>query len=135
HVLRDRSSDFYEGGRGAAAERGIILADTKFEFGISPQGELLLIDEVLTPDSSRFWPREHYRTGRGQPSLDKQPLRDYLNGLSEWPKRYPPPPLPGSVVAATEERYRGVFERLTGVALDDYGPPRFTAAVREAIAP
>ena len=137
HRLRDRSIDIYERGRAAAAARGIILADTKFEFGISPEGELLLIDEVLTPDSSRFWPREHYRTDRGQPSLDKQPLRDYLNGLGDWPKRYPPPPLPESVVAATEERYRGVFERLTGVALADHEPPVFggVAAAREATAP
>ncbi len=135
HRLRDRSIDLYERGRAAAAEKGIILADTKFEFGISPDGELLLIDEVLTPDSSRFWPRELYRTGRGQPSLDKQPLRDYLNGLADWPKRYPPPPLPDCVVAATEERYRGVFERLTGIAPGDYEPPRFEAgAAREATA-
>ena len=89
---------------------------------------------MLTPDSSRFWPREHYRAGRRQPSLDKQPLRDYLNGLGDWPKRYPPPPLPDSVVAATEERYRRVFERLTGVALGDYEPPGFGAAAREAAA-
>ena len=128
HRLRDRSIDIYKRGRATAAERGIILADTKFEFGISPGGELLLIDEVLTPDSSRFWPLEHYRTGRGQPSLDKQPLRDHLNGLADWPKRYPPPPLPGSVVAATGERYFGVFDRLTGVALGDYEPPRFGEA-------
>ena len=128
HRLRDLSIDIYERGRGAAAERGIILADTKFEFGTSPEGELLLIDEVLTPDSSRFWPRGHYRTGGGQPSLDKQPLRDYLNGLADWPKRYPPPPLPDSVIAAAEARYRGVFKRLTGTALDDYDPPRFEGA-------
>ena len=128
HRLRDRSIDIYERGRAAAAERGIILADTKFEFGISPDGRLLLIDEVLTPDSSRFWPREHYRTGRGQASLDKQPLRDYLNGLSDWRKRYPPPTLPAHVVEATAERYRGVFERLTGVRLPDYEPPGFAGA-------
>ncbi len=136
HRLRDRSIDIYERGRAAAAERGIILADTKFEFGISPEGgELLLIDEVLTPDSSRFWPREHYRTGRGQPSLDKQPLRDYLNGLVDWPKRYPPPPVPRSVIAATEERYHAVFERLVGVGLDAYEAPRFGGPAREGAAP
>ena len=128
HRLRDRSIDIYERGRAVAAKRGIILADTKFEFGISPEGDLLLIDEVLTPDSSRFWPQEHYGTGRGQPSLDKQPLRDYLDGLSGWPKQYPPPPLPGDVVAAVGERYRGVFQRLTGTALADYEEPRFAAA-------
>lgn len=124
HRLRDRSLDIFERGRAAAAERGIILADTKFEFGISAQGELLLIDEVLTPDSSRFWPREHYRPGRRQPSLDKQPFRDYLNRLDDWQKRYPPPALPAHVGRATAERYRGVFERLTGVELENFKLPR-----------
>ena len=123
--LRERSLDIYERGRAAAAARGIILADTKFEFGISPDGELLLIDEVLTPDSSRFWPREHYRTGRAQPSLDKQPLRDYLDGLEGWDKQYPPPPLPERVTGAAAERYRGVFQRLTGTRPGDCEPPRF----------
>jgi len=123
--LRERSLDIYERGRATAAKAGIILADTKFEFGISPEGELLLIDEVLTPDSSRFWPREHYATGRGQPSLDKQPVRDYLETLEDWNKQYPPPPLPPEVVAATSERYRDVFRRLTGTELDRYEPPRF----------
>ncbi len=120
--LRERSLDIYERGRAAAAEAGIILADTKFEFGIAPDGELLLIDEVLTPDSSRFWPGEHYAVGRGQPSLDKQPVRDYLETLSGWNKQYPPPPLPAEVVAATSERYRDVFRRLTGTALDEEAP-------------
>lgn len=129
HRLRDRSIDIYERARAVAAMRGIILADTKFEFGISPDGELLLIDEVLTPDSSRFWPKEHYRTGHGQPSLDKQPLRDHLNGLVDWPKRYPPPALPEDVVGAIGERYRGVFQRLTGTALDEYESPCFAAEV------
>ncbi len=123
--LRARSLDIYERGRAAAAEAGIILADTKFEFGTSPDGDLLLIDEVLTPDSSRFWPREHYAPGRGQPSLDKQPVRDYLETLPDWDKQYPPPPLPSDVVAATSERYRNVFQRLTGTDLDAYEPPRF----------
>ena len=123
--LRALSLDIYERGRAAAAEAGIILADTKFEFGTTPDGELLLIDEVLTPDSSRFWPREHYARGRGQPSLDKQPVRDYLESLPDWDKRYPPPPLPPHVVAATSERYRDVFRRLTGADLDAYDPPRF----------
>ena len=125
--LRERSLEVYERGRAAAAEAGIILADTKFEFGTSTDGDLLLIDEVLTPDSSRFWPREHYAPGRGQPSLDKQPVRDYLHGLPDWKKRYPPPPLPGHVVEAASERYREVFRRLTGTALDDFEPPRFGA--------
>ena len=120
--LRERSLDIYERGRAAAAEAGIILADTKFEFGVSSDGELLLIDEVLTPDSSRFWPREHYAVGRGQPSLDKQPVRDYLETLSGWNKQHPPPALPAEVVAATSERYRDVFRRLTGTALDEEAP-------------
>ena len=123
--LRERSLDIYERGRAAAAEAGIILADTKFEFGMSPDGDLLLIDEVLTPDSSRFWPREHYATGRGQPSLDKQPVRDYLESLPDWNKHYPPPPLPPEVVAATSERYRDVFRRFTSMELDAYEPPKF----------
>ncbi len=128
HRVRDRSIDIFERGRAAAARRGIILADTKFEFGLSAGGKLLLIDEVLTPDSSRFWPRERYRVGRSQPSIDKQPLRDYLNGLTCWQKQYPPPPLPAHVVDATAERYRGVFERLTGVKPETYEPPRFGGA-------
>ena len=123
--LRRRSLDIYARGRAAAAECGIILADTKFEFGIAPDGELLLIDEVLTPDSSRFWPREHYRRGRPQPSLDKQPLRDHLDGLADWNKQYPPPPLPERVIGATAERYREVFRRLTGTELEEYEAPRF----------
>ncbi len=123
--LRERSLDIYERGRAAAAARGIILADTKFEFGIAEDGELLLIDEVLTPDSSRFWPREHYRAGRAQPSLDKQPVRDYLDGLEGWDKQVPPPPLPARVVDAAAERYREVFRRLTGSELDGYAPPSF----------
>ena len=123
--LRALSLDIYERGRAAATEAGIILADTKFEFGTTPAGDLLLIDEVLTPDSSRFWPREHYARGRGQPSLDKQPVRDYLERLPDWDKRYPPPPLPPDVVAATSERYRDVFRRLTGADLEAYDPPRF----------
>lgn len=123
--LRRRSLDIYERGRKAAARCGIILADTKFEFGIAPEGELLLIDEVLTPDSSRFWPREHYRRGRPQPSLDKQPLRDHLDGLADWNRQYPPPPLPDRVIAAAAERYREVFRRLTGTELERYEAPRF----------
>ena len=123
--LRERSFAIFERAREVAARSGIILADTKFEFGIAPQGELLLIDEVLTPDSSRFWPRESYRSGRPQPSLDKQPLRDFLDGLADWDKRPPPPPLPEHVVDAVGERYQSVFERLTGVDPASYDPPRF----------
>ena len=125
HRLRERSLDIYERGRAAAAVAGMILADTKFEFGAAPAGELLLIDEVLTPDSSRFWPKERYSTGRGQPSLDKQPVRDYLENLPDWNKQYPPPPLPARVVEAASERYREVFRRLTGTGLDDFEAPVF----------
>jgi phosphoribosylaminoimidazole-succinocarboxamide synthase len=123
--LRDLSRRVYEYGRDVAGERGIILADTKFEFGHLPAGELLLIDEVLTPDSSRFWPKETYAVGRGQPSLDKQPIRDWLDGLEEWDKTPPAPDLPQEVVDAASARYQDVFRRLTGAALSAYVPPRF----------
>ncbi|HSK18981.1 MAG TPA: phosphoribosylaminoimidazolesuccinocarboxamide synthase [Longimicrobiales bacterium] len=121
--LRSRSLAIYQRGRDIAADADIILADTKFEFGTLPDGTLVLIDEVLTPDSSRFWPKESFEVGRGQPSLDKQPVRDYLEGLvkaGEWDKEPPPPDLPDGVVTETSERYLGVFQRLTGVALDDF---------------
>ncbi len=123
--LRDCSLTIYERARAVAAAREIILADTKFEFGIAPNGELLLIDEVLTPDSSRFWPRDRYQPGHGQPSLDKQPIRDFLDGLSGWNKQVPPPPLPRAVVRAASGRYREIFRRLTGSPLDAWDPPRF----------
>ena len=126
--LRETSLGIYERGRDVAAEAGIILADTKFEFGVAPGGELVLIDEVLTPDSSRFWPRESYQVGRGQPSLDKQPIRDWLESLPDWNKQPPPPTLPRDVVDAASARYQDVFKRLTGVALDDFEPPTFEAA-------
>jgi phosphoribosylaminoimidazole-succinocarboxamide synthase len=125
HELRRRSMEIYSAGAAMAAERGIILADTKFEFGIDTAGNLLLIDEVMTPDSSRFWPREHYEPGRGQPSLDKQPIRDYLDGLSGWNKKPPPPDLPENVVNASRDRYLEIFRRLTGTELGAYDPPRF----------
>jgi len=125
HELRHRSLEIYAYGNQTAEARGIILADTKFEFGSLPDGRILLIDEVMTPDSSRFWPREHYQTGRGQPSLDKQPVRDYLDTLSDWDKKPPPPDLPQEVVKASEERYLEIFRRLTGIELGAYIPPRF----------
>jgi phosphoribosylaminoimidazole-succinocarboxamide synthase len=125
HELRHRALEIYAFGARTAEGHGIILADTKFEFGRLADGRLLLIDEVMTPDSSRFWPREHYQTGRGQPSLDKQPIRDYLDGLSDWDKRPPPPDLPAPVVKASTERYLEIFRRLTGQNLADYVPPRF----------
>jgi phosphoribosylaminoimidazole-succinocarboxamide synthase len=123
--LRDLSLKIYARGRDVAGRRDIILADTKLEFGVDPAGELLLIDEVLTPDSSRFWPKESYQLGRGQPSLDKQPIRDFLDGLDDWDKTPPPPDLPQRVVDAASERYRHVFRRLTGTALSTYVPPLF----------
>jgi phosphoribosylaminoimidazole-succinocarboxamide synthase len=121
--LKRRSLAIYQRGRDIAERAGIILADTKFEFGTLPDGTLVLIDEVLTPDSSRFWPKESYQTGRGQPSLDKQPVRDFLETLvtaGTWNKEPPPPDLPADVVRTTSERYQGVFKRLTGYALEDF---------------
>jgi phosphoribosylaminoimidazole-succinocarboxamide synthase len=121
--LRDRSLAIYSRGRDIAEKVGIILADTKFEFGILPDGSLILIDEVLTPDSSRFWPRDTYAVGRGQPSLDKQPVRDYLERLvskGEWNKEPPPPQLPADVVKTTSDRYLDVFKRLTGFDLNAF---------------
>jgi phosphoribosylaminoimidazole-succinocarboxamide synthase len=123
--LRDLSLKIYEYGRDVASRHDILLADTKFEFGLDPWGRVLLIDEVLTPDSSRFWPKEHYEVGRGQPSLDKQPIRDWLEGLDDWDKSPPPPDLPDDVVNAASERYRDVFRRLVGVSLADYALPLF----------
>jgi phosphoribosylaminoimidazole-succinocarboxamide synthase len=110
----------YEHGRDIAASRGIIIADTKFEFGRDRDGRITLIDEVLTPDSSRFWPAEHYQPGRSQPSFDKQPLRDYLDGerrAGRWNGEAPPPPLPAAVVDATSARYLDAFRRITGAPL------------------
>ncbi len=121
HRLRDASFAVYLAGRDHAASRGIIIADTKFEFGFDAAGALLLIDEVLTPDSSRFWPADRYQPGRPQPSFDKQPLRDYLASIrmsGGWNGEAPPPPLPPEVVAATRERYREAFRRLTGRELE-----------------
>ncbi|MDQ6886787.1 MAG: phosphoribosylaminoimidazolesuccinocarboxamide synthase [Gemmatimonadota bacterium] len=111
----------YGRGRDIAALRGIIIADTKFEFGRDREGKILLIDEVLTPDSSRFWASDGYSPGRGQPSFDKQPLRDYLDGeraAGRWNGEVPPPVLPPAVVAATSARYLDAYRRLTGLELD-----------------
>ncbi len=119
--LKARSLALYTEAQAYAAQRGIIIADTKFEFGVGRDGRLLLIDEVLTPDSSRFWPADRYAPGHGQPSFDKQPVRDYLDGLRKagrWNGEAPPPPLPDAVVRSTTERYRDIFHRLTGHALE-----------------
>lgn len=104
-----------------AQKRGIIVADTKFEFGRAADGSIVLIDEVLTPDSSRFWPADAYTPGGSQPSFDKQPLRDYLDGerrAGQWSGEAPAPPLPDDVVRATSARYLDAFRRLTGESLD-----------------
>jgi phosphoribosylaminoimidazole-succinocarboxamide synthase len=119
--LEHMSRLVYARGRDLAAARGIIIADTKFEFGRDRAGEIRLIDEVLTPDSSRFWPAEGYVAGRPQPSFDKQPLRDYLDAerrAGRWNGDAPPPTLPADVVNATSARYLDVFARLTGAPLD-----------------
>jgi len=115
--LRDLSFEVYRAGGTHASERGIIIADTKFEFGFDQRGALRLIDEVMTPDSSRFWPADQYEAGRVQPSFDKQPLRDYLAALrskGEWNGEAPPPRLPSEVVTATSARYLEAYRRITG---------------------
>ena len=121
--LKEASLDLYEFARDQARRRGIIIADTKFEFGTSPMGELLLIDEALTPDSSRFWPEGEYEPGRTPPSLDKQPVRDYLEErvqAGEWNRQPPAPDLPEHVVSATTARYREAFERITSHPLPEF---------------
>jgi phosphoribosylaminoimidazole-succinocarboxamide synthase len=115
---RDVSLELYERGAEWARERGIIIADTKFELGLV-EGELVLCDEVLTPDSSRFWPTDAWRPGTTPPSFDKQPVRDYLETL-DWDKAPPPPPLPGEVVSASTERYIEAYERITGRSFADW---------------
>jgi phosphoribosylaminoimidazole-succinocarboxamide synthase len=102
-----------------AAERGILIADTKFEFGLDGEGRLVLGDEAFTPDSSRFWPADEYEAGRPQPSFDKQFVRDYCETLG-WDKTDPGPELPAEVVRGTRARYVEAFERLTGISFDDY---------------
>ena len=110
----------YDKGRDVALKHGIIIADTKFEFARTKDGEIILIDEVMTPDSSRFWPADGYLPGRGQPSFDKQPLRDWLDverHAGRWNGDAPPPKLPPEVVKATSERYLEAYRRLTGTPL------------------
>jgi phosphoribosylaminoimidazole-succinocarboxamide synthase len=110
--LRSRSLDIFKRGAAFALERGIIIADTKFEFG-RIGNELILIDEVLTPDSSRFWPADQYAPGKGQPSFDKQFVRDWLLATT-WDRNSPPPSLPEDIVMKTREKYVEAYERLTG---------------------
>ena len=110
----------YARGLAIAEPRGIIIADTKFEFGVR-DGQIIIVDEVLTPDSSRFWPADQYAPGKSQPSFDKQPLRDYLEServAGRWTGNYPPPLLPDTVIHATSARYRDAFRRITGTDLD-----------------
>ena len=116
--IRDTSIALYEAGAAIALERGIIIADTKFEFGLDAAGQLVLMDEVLTPDSSRFWPQESYREGGNPPSYDKQFVRDWLEQVridgKAWGKKPPAPELPESVILNTAAKYREALERLTG---------------------
>ncbi len=118
--LRDATFAIYRSGRDHAATRGIIIADTKFEFGVDKKGTLRLIDEVLTPDSSRFWPADRYQPGKSQPSFDKQPLRDWLLALKregKWNGEAPPPTLTAQVIEETSARYLEAFRLITGNAL------------------
>jgi phosphoribosylaminoimidazole-succinocarboxamide synthase len=116
--VRDVSLELYRRGAEWARERGIIIADTKFELGLV-DGELMLCDEVLTPDSSRFWPTDAWEPGATPPSFDKQPVRDYLDGL-DWDKKPPPPPLPAEVVTTASARYVEAYERITGRSFTDW---------------
>lgn len=122
--LENLSREIYQTARAIAAERGIIIADTKFEFGRAIAGDgnekVILVDEVLTPDSSRFWSAENHEPGHAQASFDKQPLRDYLAAekrAGRWDGNYPPPPLPRDVIDATTQRYLEIYRRLTGDSL------------------
>jgi len=134
--LKELSLMLYERIAITAAERGLIVADTKFEFGFA-DGELLVIDEIGTPDSSRFWPADSYEAGRAQPSFDKQYVRDWLDA-SGWDREPPPPMLPLEVVAGTAARYREAYERVTGEPFEDYlvrvGASERPGAAQEATA-
>ena len=114
--VRDVTLKIYDRARDIAAEKGIIIADTKFEYGIC-EGQLIIIDECMTPDSSRFWPKDRYQPGGPQPSFDKQFLRDYLETL-DWGKTAPAPPLPAEIIEKTAAKYREALERLTGKGVE-----------------
>jgi phosphoribosylaminoimidazole-succinocarboxamide synthase len=119
-TLERMTRTVYTSGEKISREHGIIIADTKFEFGRDADGRIILIDEVMTPDSSRFWAVDIYKPGQPQPSFDKQPLRDYLDGerrAGRWNGEAPPPPLPASVVDATSQRYLEAYRRVTGSEL------------------
>ena len=116
--MRTVSIALYQAAADYAATRGIIIADTKFEFGLDADGTMYLMDEVLTADSSRFWPADSYRPGISPPSFDKQFVRDYLETLTDWPKTAPAPALPADVIEKTGAKYREALERLTGGKLE-----------------
>jgi phosphoribosylaminoimidazole-succinocarboxamide synthase len=115
--LKELTLQIYASAAAYALERGIIIADTKFEFGVK-DGEIILVDEALTPDSSRFWPQEQYQPGKAQPSFDKQFLRDYLETL-DWNKQAPAPELPEAVILRTSEKYLEAYRLLTGIGISD----------------
>ena len=117
-LAKQKSLELYSQGAEYALERGIIIADTKFEMGFV-DGELVIADEVLTPDSSRFWSKDEWKPGTTPPSFDKQPVRDFLDGL-DWDKSPPPPELPDEVVTASSKRYREGYEKISGKNLDDW---------------
>jgi phosphoribosylaminoimidazole-succinocarboxamide synthase len=127
YTLESMTRAVYTLGEKLSRDRGIIIADTKFEFGRDKDGHIILIDEVMTPDSSRFWAADAYKSGRAQPSFDKQPLRDYLDierCAGRWNGDAPAPPLPASVVEATSKRYLEAYRRITGAELEIEGPSR-----------
>jgi len=117
--IRSVSLKLYETAAAYASQRGIIIADTKFEFGLDEHGTLVLMDEILTADSSRYWPVESYQVGVSPPSFDKQFLRDYLESLKDWPKTAPPPPLPASILEQTAAKYREALRLITGQRLPE----------------
>ena len=124
--LRDRTLQIYAQAAEHALTKGIIIADTKFEFGTDPEGNLLLADEIFTPDSSRYWPAADYRAGVVQTSFDKQFVRNWLTGPeSGWDRHgsQPPPPLPGDIIEATRDRYINAYERISGLSFDDWIGP------------